>query len=64
MRLNKKEDCYINGKLDYRYFIDEKYKIHGYSEYYWSNGTKSEHYWVNYEEVGFELCDDKKYYNI
>lgn len=55
---------YRNSKLIYRYFRDVKTKLHGYEECNWSDGKKSKRYWVNHETVGFEIYEDKKYYNI
>jgi len=70
MKLHKIEGQYSNGNLYYRYFEygnrnQQKSKQHGYQECLNSLGKKQDRrYWVNGEEIGFELWVYEKYYNI
>lgn len=64
MKLKKKENYHTDGKLNYRYFEDEKYNIQGYGESNWLGGKKSKRYCVNGGRIGFEIWQNKKYYNI
>lgn len=58
MKLFKKEKYNKDGTLLYRYFTSENDNLHGYCEYIYKR------YWVNDNEIGFEMWNYKNCYHI
>lgn len=64
MKLIKKEQYFKDGNINYRYFRDTDYTMHGYEEWHIDSGEQIKQYKFNDMIVGLIIWRNKKLYNI
>ena len=68
MKLKKTEIYNEDDKLRYLWFVDQNDILQGYEYYLWNEYyiwyVVNVRYFVNYNVIGLELYNNKKYYHI